>query len=107
MAALVSRVHPEATVVELVNLAPAADHTVVVPAGAFGEHTIRTACDDPSWVGDLDDYGHSEPRVTSASTRVDGPRLEVRLPRSATVRLGLRTHPPSARTPFDTPNPIP
>ncbi|WP_410671621.1 hypothetical protein [Amycolatopsis sp. cmx-4-68] len=111
VAALVSSIDPEATVVDLVNLAPSADHTVVVQAGAFGEHTIRTAhhtaCDDPSWLGGLYDYDHSEPRVTAASTRVDGPWLTVRLPRSTTVRLtlrlDLRTRPPSARSPFDTP----
>ena len=35
---------------------------VIVQAGAFAEHTIRTVrhtvCEDPSWIGDLYDYGH-------------------------------------------------
>jgi hypothetical protein len=109
VAALVSRIEPEATVVDLVNLDPRAHHAVVVQAGAFAEHTIRTAyhtvCDDPSWIGDLYDYGHGEPVVTTASIRVDGPWVRVELPRSTTVRLtlrlDLRTHPPSYRTPFD------
>jgi hypothetical protein len=111
VAALVSRVEPEATVVDLVNLATETDHTVIVQAGAFGEHTIRaaghTACDDESWLGSLYDYGYTEPAVTSATTRVDGPWLPVRLPRSTSVRLtlqlDLRTRPPSYRTPFDAP----
>ncbi|MET8846999.1 hypothetical protein [Amycolatopsis sp. NPDC004625] len=111
VAALVSRIDPEATVVDLVNLDPRADRTVIVQAGAFGEDTIRTVhhtvCEDPSWIGGLYDYGHSEPRVTSAETRVDGPWLSVRLPRSTSVRLTLhlelRTRPPSYRTPFDAP----
>ncbi len=111
VAALVSRIDPEATVVDLVNLAPSTDHEVIVQAGAFAEHTIRTVhhtvCDDPSWIGGLYDYGHTEPRVTSATTHVDGPWLTVRLPRSTTVRLtlalDLRTSPPSYRTPFDAP----
>ncbi|RSM48683.1 hypothetical protein DMA12_06030 [Amycolatopsis balhimycina DSM 5908] len=111
VAALVSRIEPDATVVDLVNLDPGMDHAVIVQAGAFGEDTIRTVhhtvCEDPSWIGGLYDYGHSEPRVTSAPARADGPWLTVRLPRSTKVRLtlglDLRTRPPSYRTPFDTP----
>jgi hypothetical protein len=109
VAALVSRIGPEATVADLVDSDPGTDRTVVVQAGAFGEHTIRTArhtaCDDPSGLGGRYGYGHSVTRVTSASVRVGGPRLPVRLCRSTTVRLaphlGLHTRPPSARTPFD------
>jgi hypothetical protein len=62
-------------------------------------------CDDPAWVGDLYDYGHRRPTVTSASCDVDGPWLQVDLPRSSTIRLtlrlDLRTRTPSYRTPFD------
>jgi len=109
VAALVSSIEPEATVVDLVNLDPEARRAVIVQAGAFAEHTIRTVhhtvCEDPSWLGDLYDYGHQEPVVTTASTRVDGPWLRVELPRSTsvrlTLRLDLRTRPPSYRTPFD------
>jgi hypothetical protein len=113
VAALVSSIEPEATVVELVNLDPQATRSVVVQAGAFAEHTIRTvqhtACDDPSWIGDLYDYGHSPPTVTSAEARVDGPWLHIELPRSTrirlTLRLHLRTRPPSYRGPFDAAEP--
>jgi hypothetical protein len=109
VAALVSRIDPQATVVDLVNLDPLADEEVIVQAGAFAEHTIRTAhhtaCTDPSWIGGLYDYGHGRPTVTSATTPVDGPWLLVRLPRSTTVRLtlhlDLRTRPPSYRSPFE------
>ena len=108
VAALVSSIDPEATVLDLVNLDPESAHHVIVQAGAFAEHTIRavrhTACEDPSWIGDLYDYGHSQPVVTSASARVDGPWLRVELPRSTTIRLtlqlDLRTRPPSYRMPF-------
>jgi hypothetical protein len=111
VAALVSRIEPEATVVDLVNLDPEATRRVVVQAGAFAEHTIRTAghtvCADPSWTGDLYDYGHGRPVVTSDEVRVDGPWLLVELPRSTrvrlTLRLDLRVRPPSYRTPFDAP----
>ena len=85
---------------------------MIVQAGAFAEHTItarsdHTVCDDPSWIGDLYDYGHTAPTVTTSSTAVGGPWLRVELPRSSTVRLtlrlDLRTQAPSYRTPFDQP----
>jgi hypothetical protein len=109
VAALVSRIDPEATVVDLVNLDPQASRAVIVQAGAFAEDTIRTvrhtACADPSWIGGLYDYGHQTPAVTSAVTHVDGPWLQVALPRSTRIRLTLRldlhTNRPSYRTPFD------
>ncbi|MEU0796851.1 hypothetical protein ABZ342_42890 [Amycolatopsis sp. NPDC005961] len=111
VAALVSDIAPEATVLELVNLDPLAARSVIVQAGAFAEHHIRTAgysvCDDPSWIGGLYDYGHGEPAVTSASIDVDGPWLRVELPRSTRIRLtlelALRARPASYATPFDEP----
>jgi len=109
VAALVSSVDPAATVVELVNLDPWQPRSVIVQAGAFAEDTIQTVahtgCTDPSWIGDLYDYGHRRPEVTSAETTVDGPWLQVELPRSTrvrlTIRLAQRTRRPSYRTPFD------
>jgi hypothetical protein len=109
VAALVSSVDPRATTVDLINLDPLAARSVIVQAGAFAEHTIRsvrhTACPDPSWIGDLYDYGHGQPAVTALSTVVNGPWLRVELPRSTRIRLTLRLDPhtrtPSYRTPFD------
>jgi hypothetical protein len=108
VAALVSRIDPEATTVDLVNLDPLAGRAVIVQAGAFAEHTIRavrhTGCADRSWIGDLYDYGHGQPAVTSLSTVVNGPWLRVELPRSTRVRLTLRldlnSRTASYRTPF-------
>jgi hypothetical protein len=108
VAALVSAIDPEATVVDLVNLDPEHARVVVVQAGAFAEHTIssvdHTACDDPGWIGDLYDYGHRQPREGTASAEVGGPWLTVELPRSTRVRLTLalelRTRRPSYATPF-------
>ncbi|WP_369386288.1 hypothetical protein AB5J72_00695 [Streptomyces sp. CG1] len=82
--------------------------SLIVQAGAFAEHTIRsvehTVCADPSWTGDLYDYGHTPPTVTVTSATVDGPWLRVELARSTTIRLtlrlDLRTRVPSYRTPF-------
>jgi hypothetical protein len=109
VAALVSSIDPQATTVDLINLDPANPRSVILQAGAFAEHTIRfvrhTGCADPSWIGDLYDYGHGQPAVTSVSTVVNGPWLRVELPRSTRVRLTLRldthTRTPSYRTPFD------
>ncbi|NUP46238.1 MAG: hypothetical protein HOW97_02830 [Catenulispora sp.] len=109
VAALVSSIDPQATVVELVNLDPEHARTVIVQAGAFSEDTIRSvtysACEDTSWVGGMYDYGHRQPQETADSVSVDGPWLTVELPRSTRVRmtlnLELRTSQPSYRTPFD------
>ncbi|MET7280653.1 hypothetical protein ABZS29_20610 [Kribbella sp. NPDC005582] len=108
VAALVSSIDPDATTVELVNLDPEAARSVVVQAGAFAEHAIRsvqyTACTDSSWLGDLYDYGHQQPAVTSQLSQGDGPWLGVELPPSTrvrlTLRLDLRSQPPSYRMPF-------
>ena len=77
VAALVSSIDPEATVIDLVNLDPDQDRAVIVQAGAFAEHTIEevryTACEDGSWVGDLYDYGHGDPAVIERQAEVNGP----------------------------------
>ena len=108
VAALVSSIDPAATVVELINLDPGQDRTVIVQAGAFAEHTIETvaytACADGSWLGSLYDYGHGEPAVLEHHADAGGPWLTVRLPPSTrirlTLRLALRTRKPSYATPF-------
>ena len=109
VAALVSAIDPAGTVINLVNLDPGHDRTVVVQAGAFAEHTIQavryTACPDRAWLGSLYDYGHSEPTVTQYHADVRRPWLTVRLPASTRIRLtltlALRTRTPSYATPFD------
>jgi hypothetical protein len=109
VAALVSSIDPQATTLDLVNLDPLAGRAVIVQAGAFAEDTIRavrhTECADGSWIGDLYDYGHGQPAVTSLSTVVNGPWLRVELPRSTrvrlTLRLDLRSRTGSYSTPFD------
>jgi hypothetical protein len=109
VAALVSAIAPEATVVDLVNLDPLSARTVIVQGGAFAEHTIRavrhTACHDPSWIGDMYDYGHGQPAVTLEEVSVGGPWLQVELPPSTRIRLtmslDLRSGPLSYRTPFE------
>ncbi len=109
VAALVSDIDPEATVVELVNLDAWQRRSVIVQAGAFAEHDIRTvrytACRDGSWIGDLYDYGHQQPVITEESLSVNDPWVRVELPASTRVRLTLaitlRANAASYRTPFD------
>ncbi len=111
VAALVHGIDPRATDLELINLDPEHTRRVIVQAGAFAEHEIRevtyTACHDPSWIGDLYDYGHGEPLQTVNSTPVEGPWLTVEMPPSTrvrlTLRLDLRSRTPSYSTPFDQP----
>ena len=109
VAALVSSIDPQATVVDLVNLALEKERTVVVQAGAFAEHTIEavryTACQDRAWLGGLYDYGHGDPAVIEHHADVGAPWLTVRLPASTrirlTLKLALRTWTPSYATPFE------
>jgi len=109
VAALVSSIDPQATVVDLVNLAPEQEQALIIQAGAFAEHTIEavryTVCPDGSWLGGLYDYGHSEPTIIEMHAEVRGPWLTVRLPASTRIRLtltlGLHTRAPSYATPFD------
>ena len=115
VAALVSSIVPEATVVELVNLDAEDERRVIVQAGAFAEHTISdvryTACEDGSWLGGLYDYGHGDPVSTERRADVSGPWLTVRLPASTRVRLTLnlamRVRKPSYASPFDHPRDSP
>ncbi|MFF2078218.1 hypothetical protein ACFVXG_26100 [Kitasatospora sp. NPDC058162] len=108
VAALVSSIDPEATTVELVNLSPEKDRTIIIQAGAFAEHTIAsvryTTCTDEGWIGDMYDYGHTGPVVGESETACEGAYLTVRLPASTrirmTLRLELRTRTPSYRSPF-------
>ncbi len=110
VAALVPSIDPAATVVELVNLSPDQQRTVVVQAGAFAEHTIEsvryTACTDDSWLGGLYDYGHGEPAVTEQTAEVGDCWLTVRLPASTRIRLTLsltlHARIPTYHTPLDT-----
>ncbi|GAB7186675.1 hypothetical protein ATKI12_6506 [Kitasatospora sp. Ki12] len=115
VAALVTSIDPEATTVELVNLSPEKDRMIIIQAGAFAEHSITsvryTTCPDEGWIGDMYDYGHTEPVVGEAKTSGDGAHLTVRLPASTrirlTLRLELRTRTPSYRSPFGTPADVP
>jgi hypothetical protein len=109
VAALVSSIDPRATIIDLVNLDPEHDRTVIVQAGAFAQDTIEavrySACQDGSWLGSLYDYGHGEPAVLERRADVQSPWLKVHLPASTRIRLtltlALRSRTPTYATPFD------
>ncbi len=108
VAALVTSVDSAATVLELVNLSPERDRTVIIQAGAFAEHTIETVRyaerEDSSWLGSLYEYGHGDPSLIERQAEVQGPWLTVRLPASSRIRLtltlALRTRKPSYAMPL-------
>jgi hypothetical protein len=70
---LVSSIDPQATVVDLVNLDPEHDRTVIVQADAFAEHTLQavryTACPDRSWLGSLTTTGTASRPSPSTTLR--------------------------------------
>jgi hypothetical protein len=106
VAALVSRIDPDATVVTLVNLAADATRTVTVQAGAFGEHDVIEVGYDrapDSWTGHDTEYIHTEPAVSTVVTAVGAPWFDVVLPPGTrielTLRLALRARTPSYRPP--------
>lgn len=74
-AALVSKLHGDRTDVELVNTSPVKDHTLVLQAGAFGEHKITAV------------------KVDSQNDQiVDNQRyMQVRLPAGRSVSLEIKT----------------
>ncbi|WP_433510701.1 hypothetical protein ACQP2T_43530 [Nonomuraea sp. CA-143628] len=108
VAALVSAIEPEATVVTLVNLSATDDRVLIVQAGAFGEHEIATAVAtgaEPGWTGHDTEYIHHRPVPSATELTVGGPHLTVELPAGTTVtltlRLRLHAYQPSYRQPWD------
>jgi hypothetical protein len=107
VAALVSSIRPEATVVTLVNLAGDETRTVVVQAGAFGEHDIVSATystADANWAGHDTEYIAHPVQLGTAGIDVGGPWLDVTLAPGTqitlTLALDVRVRPPSYRTPW-------
>jgi hypothetical protein len=106
VAALVEKVEATRTVVHLVNLSALHARTVVVQAGAFGEHRfvgVRfTGLEDEAAYpgptgsttdleGTLGNPPRPEPATAWHSARVDGSQLAVHLPPGKTITLDLGT----------------
>ncbi|MCG5218262.1 hypothetical protein [Streptosporangium sp. KLBMP 9127] len=92
VAALVDRVTPDRTRVELVHTGLGGTRRVVVQAGAFGEHQIGTAVVTDAadgYPGDPRAYTAPPAEITTREVEVNGPRLEVVLPPGRRIRLDL------------------
>ncbi len=110
VAALVESLAADRTVVRLVNTSATQARTVLLQAGAFGEHRFTAAeyeSRTSDWPGHLGGYAgtYSAEPVTrqSRSVDVDG-HLQVELPPSMEIRLNLATqryvNEPSYETPL-------
>lgn len=106
VAALVSVLEADRTVVELVNLSPFEEREVIVQGGAFGEHVFGEvvysvlASDYP---GSAKRYAAPPIEAGAESLSVEANRLRVVLPPATRIRLDLETrryaHPPSYASP--------
>ena len=111
VAALVEELTADRTVVRLVNTSVTESRTLLLQAGAFGEHRFtevgfetRTS----AWPGDLGGYAgtYSPEPITRQSRRleIDDGRLQVELPPATEIRLDLATqryvNDPSYAAPF-------
>jgi hypothetical protein len=87
VAALVEKLEPDAATLVLVNVDPVDARTVVVQAGAYGEHRFESA------------------ELNGASRPVGGPLLNVRLEPGAGARIRFRmaryVNPPTLAHPWD------
>ncbi|MBX3012043.1 MAG: hypothetical protein KF832_11080 [Caldilineaceae bacterium] len=94
VAALVETITDERTVVNLVNLSPTAERTVIVQAGGFGEHRFETATYDvrtSDYPGTQKAYA-PPPLVTKTETvPVNDRYVQIVLPPSTQIKLDLAT----------------
>jgi hypothetical protein len=90
VAALVEKLSADAATVTLVNIDPLASHSVVMQAGAYGEHSFETA------------------KIADRDTAIDGPLVLVRLQPGCGTRIDLKTqryaNPPTLAQPWDDAN---
>jgi len=94
VAALVSRLEADRTVVELVNLSPYASRTVLLQAGGFGEHRFETARYTKRtsvYPGPQSAYQSPEVEQTTVDADVNGVYLQVELPPATQIELDITT----------------
>lgn len=92
VAALVEKLEAKRTIVRLLNLNPVEDRSLVVQAGAFGEHTFTGATYnslDSEYPGDH--FGYAAPPIKTLSQKTDlsGVYLKVELPAATEITLDL------------------
>jgi hypothetical protein len=92
VAALVSSIDPDATVVELVNLSGTEPRSLIVQAGALAEDDIASVGYEtaaPDWAGSHSEYLPHPLERAGVTLLVEGPWLEVTLPASTEIKLTL------------------
>ena len=107
VAALVSRVEADRTVLHLVNLSPCHARNLVIQAGAFGEHRFTEVHYDArtsDYPGPVGDYAAPPLRRETRTASVRDKHLRVRLPPASEITLDLRAerfvHNPSYAAPW-------
>ena len=94
VAALVTRLEAERTVVELVNLSPLEPRIVILQAGGFGEHrfkTVRYTKRTGEYPGDSKAYHAPTVENTVEDATADDVYLQVELPPATQIELDIKT----------------
>ena len=94
VAALVTRLEAERTVVELVNLSPYEPRVVLLQAGGFGEHrfeTVRYTERTSVYPGPQPAYQSPEIEQTTVDADVNDVYLQVKLPPATRIELDIGT----------------
>ena len=92
VAALVEKLEPDRTVVQLVNLSPFYRRRLIIQAGGFGEHSIRTATyhvRTSEYPGSQKQYAAPEGTSTVRTDSVDDTFLTVEMPPATQITLEL------------------
>ena len=94
VAALVTKIEAQRTVVELVNLSPFEQRRVILQAGMFGEHQFgRVQFSERTDKDPIqpDFFARAEPKVRTASARIDRKFFEVHLEPGTGITLDMET----------------
>ncbi len=94
VAALVSKLEADRTVVELVNLSPFEPRSVLLQAGGFGEHhfeTVRYTAQMNDYPGANNAYHTPALAKTVEEATVDDKYLQVELPPATQIELDIKT----------------
>jgi len=110
VAALISTLEGQRTVLELINLSARHTRTLIVQAGGFAEHrfgTVRYEVRTTAYPGEVGSYGIPDLETETQTLQVNGPHLQVILPPLHRLKLELETHlnvsTPHYRSPFSSP----
>ncbi|MEZ4860833.1 MAG: hypothetical protein R3C14_05975 [Caldilineaceae bacterium] len=92
VAALVTKVRAEGVVLQLVNVNPLAERTVIIQAGGFGEHRFTAATYDrrtSDYPGSHKEYAPPPLATTTETIAINETHLQVTLPPGTQITLSL------------------